>query len=637
MDVKLAGAVENLWNPEEAEGLSPLESLAYRSNLLGSDRSVANYGGGNTSSKATERDHTGREIEVLWVKGSGGDLADIKAEGFTGLKLEEISPLMERDEMSDEEMVAYLSRCQLDPAMPRSSIETLLHAFVPYPHVDHTHADATNMICAAENGEELARECFGEEAVWIPYIRPGFTLSKQVGEAVRNNPAAKLVLLAKHGLGTWGDSSEESYNNTIRTINRAAEFVADKSAGKEPFGGRRMAPLPPEKREGLLAAVLPTLRGAVSGTSPKILRADTSEDVIEFVCGEDSSELSQVGAACPDHLVQTKVRPLWVEFDPEREGAAELREKLLEGAERYRQEYEAYFSRYQEADEEMTDPNPRVVLVSGLGLVSVGKDYKYATLARDFYHRAIAVMRGASAIDTYVSLSEEESYAVEYWPLELYKLTLAPPPDELEGRVAFVTGGAGGIGGAVARALAARGACVAVADLDAEGATDVAQELDTVGRAVRLDVTDEAAVAAAYRETILAYGGGDVVVSKAALAAGKNASAYSTAKAAELHLARCLAEEGGAFGIRVNTVNPDAVLQGSRIWDSSWREERAQAYGIDPDELEEHYRERTTLKVNVFPEDVAEAVMFFFSSVRSAKSTGNILNVDGGVKEAYPR
>jgi rhamnulose-1-phosphate aldolase/alcohol dehydrogenase len=691
MDVRLAGAVENLWNSREAEGLSPLESLAYRSNLLGSDRSVANYGGGNTSSKATERDHAGREIEVLWVKGSGGDLADIKAEGFTGLKLEEISPLMERDEMSDEEMVAYLSRCQLDPAMPRSSIETLLHAFVPYPHVDHTHADATNMICAAENGQELARECFGDEAIWIPYIRPGFTLSKQVGEAVRNNPGARLVLLAKHGLVTWGDSSEESYDTTIRTINRAAEFVAEESAGKEPFGGRRMSPVPPEKREELLAAVLPTLRGAVSGTSPKILRADTSEEVVEFVCGEDSSELSQVGAACPDHLVQTKVRPLWVEFDPEREGAAELGKKLLEGAERYRQEYGAYFSRYQEADEEMTDPNPRVVLVSGLGLVSVGKDYKYATLARDFYHRAIAVMRGASAIDTYVSLSEEESYAVEYWPLELYKLTLAPPPEELEGRVAFVTGGAGGIGGAVARALAAKGACVAVADLDAEGAAEVAQKLDTTGHAVRLDVTDEAAVAAAYREAILAYGGVDVVVSNAglasgapieetsvelwdrdhavlakgyflvareafrvlreqktggslvfvvsknALAAGKNASAYSTAKAAELHLARCLAEEGGAFGIRVNTVNPDAVLQGSRIWDSSWREERAQAYGIGPDELEEHYRERTTLKVNVSPEDVAEAVMFFASSVRSAKSTGNIINVDGGVKEAYPR
>jgi rhamnulose-1-phosphate aldolase/alcohol dehydrogenase len=691
MDIRLAGAVDNLWDATSAEGLSSLEALAYRSNLLGSDRSVANYGGGNTSSKVKEQDHTGRAIDVLWVKGSGGDLATIAPTGFTGLKLEEITPLVEREGMSDEEMVSYLSRCQLTPDMPRSSIETLLHAFVPYAHVDHTHADAINMICAAENGEELARECFGDDAVWIPYIRPGFTLSKQVGDEVRNNPDAKLVLLAKHGLVTWGDSPEACYNSTIATINRAAEFVAERSADRTPFGGRRFGPPSTEEREKLLAAVLPTLRGALSSETPKILRVDTSEDVTEFVCGETSSELSQVGAACPDHLVQTKMRPLWVEFDPEREGAEELKSKLTNGVERYRQEYEAYFSRYEEADEEMHDANPRVVLVSGVGMVSVGKEYKSATLARDFYHRAIAVMRGASTLDSYVSLDEEQSYAVEYWPLELYKLTLKPPPEELEGRVAFVTGGAGGIGSAIARTLAKRGACVAVADLNTDGALEIANELGDLGRAVHLDVTDERAVAAAYQATLMAYGGVDIVVSNAGLAsgapieetsvdlwdrdhsvlargyflvardafrilkeqgtggsvifvasknsmaAGKNASAYSSAKAAELHLARCLAEEGGAQQIRVNTVNPDAVLQGSKIWDSSWREERAEAYGIAPEELEEHYRQRTTLKVNVLPEDVAEAVLHFSSVRRSGKSTGNILNVDGGVKEAYPR
>lgn len=691
MDMKLAGAVDNLWNPDKAKDLSPVEALAYRSNLLGSDRSVANYGGGNTSTKATDRDHTGQEREVMWVKGSGGDLADISPDGFTGLKLDEVLPLMEREEMSDEEMVAYLAKCQIGPDMPRSSIETLLHAFVPYPHVDHTHADAINMICAAENGEELARECFGDEAVWIPYIRPGFTLSKQVGGAVRNNSDAKLVLLAKHGLVTWGETPEECYNSTIETINRAAEFVAEKSAGKEPFGGQRISPLSLERRDELLAAILPTLRGAVSGTSPKILRADTSDDVMEFVCGDESPELSQVGAACPDHLVQTKVHPLWVEFDPQSGRAEELREKIAEETDRYRQEYEAYFSRHEEADEDMHDPNPRVVLIQGVGLVSVGADYKSSTLARDFYHRAIAVMRGASTIDTFVSLNEEESYAIEYWPLELYKLTLKPPPKEFEGRVALVTGGAGGIGSAVSQALDEQGACVVVADLDEEGAASVVEALGNPGEAVRVDVTQEEAVAAAYRKTTLAYGGVDIVVSNAglasgatvedtsvemwerdhailtkgyflvsreafrmlkeqgiggsvvfvasknALAAGKNASAYSTAKAAELHLARCLAEEGGAHGIRVNTVNPDAVLQGSKIWDSSWREERAEAYGIDPDELEEHYRQRTTLKVNIFPEDIAEAVLHFASDERSPKSTGNILNVDGGVKEAYPR
>lgn len=690
METKFTTGTENLWDRRTAESLSPLEILAYRSNLLGADRSVSNYGGGNTSVKARERDHTGREIDVLWVKGSGSDLATITPDKFTGLRLAEILPLMERDEMPDEEMVAYLSRCQLGPSMPRSSIETLLHAFVPHPHVDHTHPDTVNMICCSENGEALARECYGEEAVWIPYIRPGFTLSKQVGEAVRENPEAKFVLLAKHGLVTWGESAEESYVRTVEAVNRAAEFVAARSSG-EPFGGRRLAPAAAAERRSLLAAVLPVLRGAVSVEAPKILQADTSEAVTEFVCGEESPALSQVGAACPDHLVHTKVRPLWVEFDPASEGVDELKEKLREGVRGYREEYEAYFSRNGIGDEEMSDANPRVILVSGVGLISVGRDLKAAGLSRDLYHRATAVMRGAAAVDAFVSLTEEESYAVEYWPLELYKLTLAPPPKELAGRVAFVTGGAGGIGGAISRSLAQAGACVAVADLDAGGAEEVAGELGAGGLALRMDVTDETTVAAAYQQTILNYGGVDVVVSNAglassapveetsagmwdknhavlsrgyflvareafgtlkeqgvggsvvfvasknALAAGKNASAYSSAKAASLHLARCLAEEGGAHGIRVNTVNPDAVLQGSRIWGSSWREERAEAYGIEPEELEEYYRRRNALKVNVYPDDVAQAVLHFASGMRSAKSTGNILNVDGGVKDAYPR
>src|ERR687889_229463 len=616
VETKSPGATQNLWDPRRAEGLSELEALAYRSNLLGRDRAVANYGGGNTSTKAKERDHAGREVDVLWVKGSGSDLATIEAGQFTGLKLGEVLALEEREEMSDEEMVTYLARCQLAPDMPRGSIETLLHAFVPYAQVDHTHPDAVNMICCSEGGEGLARECFGDEAVWIPYIRPGFTLSKQVGQAVRNNPDAKFVLLAKHGLVTWGDTHEESYGRTIEAINRAAEFVA-----------------------------------------------------------------GQVGAACPDHLVRTKVRPLWVDFDPENEGAEELEERLREGVARYREEYEAYFSRYEEADEEMFDPNPRVVLIAGLGLVAAAKNAKEANLSRAFVYRAINVIRGAHALGGYVSLTEEESYAVEYWPLELYKLTLAPPPDELAGRVAFVTGGAGGIGSAAARLLASHGACIVVCDLDEEGAGEVADSLAEPGIAARADVTDEDEVARAYRRAILEYGGVDVVVSNAGLAssapiedtsvemwdknyavlakgyflvareafrimkeqgvggslvfvasknsmaAGKNASAYSSAKAAELHLARCLAEEGGPESIRVNTLNPDAVLQGSRIWDSSWRTKGAQAYGIEPEELEEFYQQRNTLKVNVTPENVAEAVLFFASEARSSRTTGNVLSV----------
>jgi rhamnulose-1-phosphate aldolase/alcohol dehydrogenase len=694
METRIPGATQNLWDPQRAVGLSELEALAYRSNLLGSDRAVANYGGGNTSTKARESDHTGREIDVLWVKGSGSDLATIRAEQFTGLKLDEVLPLEEREEMSDEEMVAYLAACQLSPTMPRGSIETLLHAFVPHPHVDHTHPDAINMICCSEGGEELAAECFGDEAVWIPYIRPGFTLSKQVGEAVRSNPNAKIILLAKHGLVTWGETHEESYSRTVEAINRAAAFVANRAG--EAFGGQEIEPLASESREALLAEVLPALRGALSSgaeeVSHKILRVDhTSDDVLEFVCGRASKELSQVGAACPDHLVRTKIKPLWVDFDPEREGADELEQRLHEGVDAYRREYEAYFSRHEEADEEMFDPNPRVVLIQGLGLIGAAKNAREAGLSQDFYHRAIAVMRGAHALGGYVSLTEEESYAVEYWPLELYKLTLAPPPGELAGKVAFVTGGAGGIGSAVARALASKGACVVVCDLEEESAREVADDLPEPGIAARADVTDEGEVARAYRRAILEYGGVDVVVSNAglassapieetsvelwdrnhevlakgyflvsreafkimkeqgaggnlifvasknALAAGKNASAYSSAKAAELHLARCLAEEGGADRIRVNTVNPDAVLQGSRIWDSGWREERARAYGIVPDELEDYYRQRNVLKVNVLPENVAEAVLHFASETRSSRSTGNVLNVDGGVKDAYPR
>src|SRR5918999_3087980 len=515
METRIPGATENLWDGSKAEGLSELEALAYRSNLFGRDRAVANYGGGNTSTKATERDHAGREVEVLWVKGSGSDLATIRADQFTGLKLDEVLPLEQRTEMSDEEMVAYLASCQLRPDMPRGSIETLLHAFVPYPHVDHTHPDAINMICCAEGGEELARECFGDEAVWIPYIRPGFTLSKQVGAAVRNNPNARFVILAKHGLVTWGETHEESYGRTIESINRAAEFVAGRA--DEPFGGRKIQPPAPDRREALFAEVLPALRGALSSgleePAHKILRTDyTSEDVLAFVCGRDSEQLSQVGAACPDHLVRTKVRPLWVDFDPESEGATELEERLREGVETYRREYEAYYARHEEADEEMFDPNPRVVLIQGLGLVVAAKNAKEANLSRDFYHRAIAVMRGAHALGGFVSLTEDESYAVEYWPLELYKLTLAPPPKEMAGKVAFVTGGAGGIGSVVAQSLAAEGACVVVCDLDEEGASDVADSLPGPGIAARADVTEEDEVARAYRRATLEYGGVDVVV-----------------------------------------------------------------------------------------------------------------------------
>jgi rhamnulose-1-phosphate aldolase/alcohol dehydrogenase len=679
---------ENRWSPPA--DLSELEALAYRSNLLASDRAIVNFGGGNTSVKSTETDHAGRDTAVLWVKGSGSDLATIEPGGFTGLRLEEILPLATRDTMTDQEMVAYLARCQLDPSMPRPSIETLLHAFVPHPHVDHTHPDAIGAIVGTVDGERLARECFGSDAVWIPYIRPGFALSKLVADAVAEHPEATVVLLAKHGLVTWGETAEESYAATLDAINRAAAFVAERTQGKPPFGGAGIEPLGDAERTELLANVLPVLRGAVSVDGPRILQVDTSAEVLEFVCGADSPDLSQVGAACPDHLVHTRRLPVWVDFDPHSEGVGVLRERIVQRVGEWRARELGYFERHRDEDR-LSDPSPRVVAIQGVGLVSVGRTLKAAGLARDLYHRAINVMRAAAALGGFVSLNDEESFAIEYWPLELYKLSLAPAARELQGAVALITGAAGGIGSAVARALVAEGACVVATDLDLDGASTVASELGDVAIAASANVLDERSVVDAYRAAVLAFGGIDIVVSNAgiassapiedttlelwdrnndilargyflvareaarvlraqgtggsivfigsknALAPGKNAAAYSAAKAASLHLARCLAEELGGDGIRVNTVNPDAILEGSKIWDSAWREERARAYGIPADRLEDHYRARTTLKVNIFPADVAEAVLYFASPTRAAKSTGNILNVDGGVALSYPR
>lgn len=684
----VAPRADSLWDAAKApEG--GLEQLVYRSNLLGANRAVSNFGGGNTSAKSVETDHAGREVEVLWVKGSGSDLATMDASGFTGIRLDEVRPLIERDEMSDEQMVAYLSRSQVAPEMPRSSIETLLHAFVDAPQVDHTHPDAINMIAGAANGEALVAELFGDEAVWVPYIRPGFTLAKQVGLAARGD-GVRFVILAKHGLVTWGETGEESYANTIEAINRAADFVTARAA-RERFGGTLRPPLSASARDELLAAVLPAIRGAVSSERAKIVQVDASPSTLEFVSSREAATLSQVGAACPDHLVHTKRIPLWVPYDPAADDADALAARVAAGAEAYREEYRAYFAENAASGETIGDPDPRVVLIEGVGMVSVGTNVKGARLARDLYHRAIEVMGGATAIDAFVSLTAAESFAVEYWPLELYKLSLAPAPRELAGKVAFVTGAAGGIGSSILDALAAEGAVVVAADIDSAGAARAAEPFGDEGLGVSMDVTSEEAVAAAYRAVVLRYGGVDVVVSNAgiassapieettvaewdrnhailtrgyflvareafkllrrqatggsvvfvasknALVAGKNAAAYSSAKAAELHLARCLAEEGGAAQIRVNTVNPDAVLQGSRIWGSSWREERAAAYDIAPDELEDHYRARTTLKVSILPEDIAQAVLHFASPVRSGKSTGNVLNVDGGVPAAYSR
>src|SRR4051794_17405006 len=375
--------VEDLWPGEVPE--ETLAQLVLASNLLGANRAVSNFGGGNTSAKGTATDHAGREVRTLWVKGSGSDLATMEPRHVTALRLDEILPLLERDEMSDEEMVAYLARCQLDPAMPRASIETLLHAFVPAPHVHHTHPDGINILAGTADGERLVHECFGDEAAWIPYIRPGFTLSKQVGLAVRENPNLKLVVLAKHGLIVWGETAEEAYRKTIEVINQAVAFVNTRTGDVSRFGGRKLEP------GGDLTALLPAIRGAVSSERAKVLTVDTSERVMQFVCSEQASRLVTVGAPCPDHLVHTKRLPLWIS----REDATP--ERIAELADEYRANYRAYFESFAGEGDVPGDPDARIVLVEGMGMVSAGTTTKLSKVSRDLYHRAIEVMAGAGA------------------------------------------------------------------------------------------------------------------------------------------------------------------------------------------------------------------------------------------------
>src|SRR5205085_5400457 len=423
---------------ETASGTPVLDALVARSNRLGADRAVCNWGGGNTSSKSVLPDHLGRPTRVLWVKGSGSDLATATAASFTGLRMDEVLPLLERTRVSDTEMVAYLAHCFFEPGRPRPSIETLLHAFLAAAEVDHTHADATNFLACAADGERLARELFGAELIWIPYIRPGFSLSRKVALAGRDNPRARLVILAKHGLITWGESSEECFANTMAAITRAHEFVQRRLEGRPAFGGPRCAILSPEERRRLIGTVLPTLRGLLSGNKRCILRYEDTPDVLAFASSADAPRLVTIGAACPDHLVHTKPWPLLIDWTPDDSGPDALRNALRWGVDAYIARYQQYLAAnaaqnldpdadtpiYRTADAAV-DPAPRVILIPGVGLVTTGKDAAAADVSAQLYHRAVAVIRGAEACGGFISLTDAQSYAVEYWPLEQYKLTPA--------------------------------------------------------------------------------------------------------------------------------------------------------------------------------------------------------------------
>lgn len=682
--------VENLWKSSNGARNNSLAELTYRSNLLGTDRRVCNWGGGNTSFKTTAKNFKGEDVRIMWVKGSGSDLATMKETNFTALNLDDMLELYKLDDMSDEDMVAYLEHCMLYKQNPRASIETLLHAFLPYPHVDHTHPDSIISLCCAPNGKEIAKEIYGDRFVWVPYIRPGFTLSKMIADAVKGNPNAELVLMEKHGLVVWGDTAEESYTKTIDVINEVEAYITQKISEGEVFGGQKVQTV--ENADMIFTKILPAVRGKASQHERVVATVDTSDAVLEFVNSKEVKNLSAVGAACPDHLVHTKRVPLFVEWNQDEET---LQETVVQAIEEYMNAYIAYFEENKTEGDVIFNPAPRIILIQGLGMIHLGKDIKAANVSKELYYRAISVMKGSYALGGFTSLSAAESFAVEYWPLELYKLSLAPKEGEFSRQVAFVTGGAGGIGSATCRLLASQGAHVVLADLNVEGAQKVADEInEEVGMpcaiALQMDVTKEEQITAAFEKTALAFGGVDIVVNNAGLAtsspfdettldewnlnmnvlgtgyflvsregfkamknqklggsiifvgsknsiyAGKNAAAYSSVKALETHLARCIAAEGGDFGIRSNSVLPDAVLQGSAIWGSKWREERAAAYNIEPDQLEEHYRQRTVLKENIYPRDIANSIAFFASS-QATKTTGCMLTVDGGVAAAFTR
>ncbi len=698
-DDRAATRLSNLWDDARAGGMSEAERLVYRSNILGSDKRVTNYGGGNTSSKIRQKDPlTGEEVEVLWVKGSGGDIATMKLDGFATLYMDKLDGLKKlyRGLEHEDEMVGYLPHCTFNLNPRAASIDTPLHAFVPRRYVDHMHPDAIIAIAASKDSRTLTQNIFGDEIGWLPWKRPGFELGLWLEKFCADHPEAKGVVLESHGLFTWGDTPKACYETTIATINKAMAWFEAQTKGKAAFGGAAVKSLEPAERRALAAQLMPVIRGLISQESHKVGHFDDSPAVLDFVNSNELRPLAALGTSCPDHFLRTKIRPLVVEFDPAKPDIEALLAGLPAAIEAYRDGYKAYYERCKRDNSPaMRDPNAVVYLVPGVGMLTFAADKATARISGEFYVNAINVMRGASAVSTYVGLAEQEAFDIEYWLLEEAKLKRMPAPKPLAGRVAFVTGGAGGIGKATAVRLLREGACMVLADIDETSLAKAEEELGSAFgadfvRPIRLDVTDEAGVADAFAESAVAYGGIDILVSNAGisssapiedtelsmwnrnldilakgyflvsreafrtfkkqkiggnvvfiaskngLAASPNAAAYCTAKAAEIHLARCLALEGAEHQIRVNTVNPDAVLRGSKIWTGEWRAQRAAAYSMQPDELEEHYRKRSMLKRGVYPEDVAEAV-YFLASEMSAKSTGNIINVDAGNAQSFTR
>lgn len=691
--------LKNLWDQQHASTLDEPGRLLYRSNLLGSDMRITNYGGGNTSVKVSMPDPlTGKDTPVLWVKGSGGDIGSMKLDGFSTLyqdKLDALKKLYRGIEHEDE-MVGYLPHCTFNLNPRASSIDTPLHAYVPKAHVDHVHPDAIIAIAAAQDGEQLTKEIFGEDIGWLPWKRPGYELGLWLEKFCLSNPEARGVILGSHGLFTWADTAQECYAVTLEIINQAISWLSQKSGGNTTFGGVANSSLPRDERLSVAQAIMPLVRGLIADSEYKVGHFDDSDTVLEFVNSRHLVQLAQLGTSCPDHFLRTKIRPLIIDFNPAESNLDSTIDSLDSALADYREQYQAYYNRCKHSDSPpMRDPNPVVYLMPGVGMITFAKDKATARVSAEFYTNAINVMRESSAVSTYCGLPEQEAFDIEYWLLEEAKLQRLPPVKSLAGRIALITGGAGGIGSATAERFLEEGACVALADIDKQLMKVTLEKLtaqfgsDRVF-SVAMDVSSETQVRQAFAQCVQNFGGLDILVSNAgiatsaaiedtslelwnknmdvlstgyflvsreafrlfdrqnrggtvvfiasknALAASPGASAYCTAKASEVHLARCLALEGAERGIRVNVVNPDAVLQGSKIWSGDWLQQRADAYGKNTEDLQAHYRERSLLKRNVLPADIAEA-SYFLASDASAKSTGNIINVDAGNIQSFTR
>lgn len=681
--IKEAQRLPSLWESARAATMDDADQLVYASNLLGSDPRITNFGGGNTSVKARERDPlTGAEVEVMWVKGSGGDLGSARRQGFASLYLDKVLGLESRyGELHEDAIVPLYAQCvfNLNPAAP--SIDTPLHAFVPRKAVSHMHSDAVIAIAASADVERLTQEIWGGQMGYLPWKRPGFELGLMLRDLIAANPGINSAMMASHGFICWADSWEECYELTLRLINQAADYIERAGAGKpDPFG--ESTPTPRASDQDLIA-LLPVLRGKVAFEGKRLIAAvDRSEVVLDFLDRAKAPVLAAMGTSCPDHFLRTKIRPLVL--NP----GDDLDAKLAE----FRAGYAAYYERCRRPDSPaMRNPNPSVVLVPGLGMISFGKNTQEATVTGKFYRNAIEVMRGAETVSRYTALPEQEAFDIEYWLLEEAKLKRQPPEQELSRQIALITGAASGIGKATARKMAALGAHVVLLDIDEAGLAETADEIGGAARAVVGDVTQPDQIAGAFAQAILAFGGVDIVVanagnarrgtvaetspedyqflsdllmkgyfdtigaacrlmvaqgtggaivvvgSKNGVAAGSNAALYSAAKAFELHLMRCTALDFAKHGIRCNAINPDGVVVGSGIWSDAWKEQTARSLGIRPDELVEHYRKRSLLGEIVTPEDCAEAICWLASEQRSSRTTGATLPVDGGNKEGFVR